>query len=72
MSKSASSADHLDKTGGFENCDKAPVALSKRSFSLERPLENKSASESNLLTATSTDNLANLGKLSDSLIFSSC
>ena len=64
LSKSASSADHLDKTGGFE--ERLPSAqgpagpitavLSKslrRGFSLDRPLETsekkKSASESNLL-----------------------
>ena len=58
MSKSASSADHLDKTGGFEGPSPQPIAaLSKslrRGFSLDRPLETsekkKSASESNLLS----------------------
>ena len=58
LSKSASSADHLDKTGGFEVGGVAPKALSKtlgRGLSLEKssydPPSNtkKSASESNLL-----------------------
>ena len=61
ISKSASSADNLDKTGGFE--EKAlPVALGRRGFSLERPLETaekkKSASESNLLNASSDISVA--------------
>ena len=60
FNKSASSADHLDKTGGFEASVAPPVALGRRGFSLERPLENiekkKSASESNLLAAAATSN----------------
>ena len=60
MNKSASSADHLDKTGGFETSVAPPVALGRRGFSLERPLENiekkKSASESNLLAAANSSN----------------
>ena len=60
LNKSASSADHLDKTGGFETSVAPPVALGRRGFSLERPLENiekkKSASESNLLAAATSSN----------------
>ena len=60
MNKSASSADNLDKTGGFETSVAPPVALGRRGFSLERPLENiekkKSASESNLLAAATSSN----------------
>ena len=63
LSKSASSADHLDKTGGFEETPRDPqgppitAVLSKslrRGFSLDRALEpsKKSASESNLLGVT--------------------
>ena len=67
ISKSASSADHLDKTGGFEGPSAAPpiAALSKslrRGFSLDRHLETsekkKSASESNLLGVASNQDLA--------------
>ena len=64
INKSASSADNLDKTGGFEAQVALPVALgsnNRRGFSsLERPLETsekkKSASESNLLSAASSGN----------------
>lgn len=63
LSKSASSADHLDKTGGFEANIDAPVAI-RRGFSLERPLEEKkkSASESNLLSVSNT-NLNTVGDI---------